>query len=289
MATKTNSPSAVLLISCPDQRGIVNAVTGFLLQHHGNILYLDQHVDLEQNIFFMRLEWELAGFGLPRAEIPAAFEAVAKQFHMDWRLHFSDVTQRIAVFVSKQSHCLFDVLGRFESGEWPVQIPLVVSNHPDLGPLVRNFGIRFEYLPVTPETKAAQERRALELLREQQVDLIVLARYMQVLSADFIVPHPNRIINIHHSFLPAFAGAKPYHAAYTRGVKIIGATSHYATADLDQGPIIEQDIIRVSHKDSVEELIRKGQDLEKIVLARAVWLHLQYKLLVHGNKTVIFD
>ena len=285
----TNPASAVLLISCPDQRGIVNAVTGFLLQHHGNILYLDQHVDLEQNVFFMRIEWELTGFGLKREEIPATFRPLAEQFHMDWRLHFSDIVQRIAVFVSKQSHCLFDVLGRFESGEWPVQIPLVISNHPDLGPLVRNFGIRFEYLPVTPETKPVQERRALELLREQQVDLIVLARFMQVLSADFVVHHPNRIINIHHSFLPAFAGAKPYHAAYTRGVKIIGATSHYATADLDQGPIIEQDIIRVSHKDSVEELVRKGQDLEKIVLARAVWLHLQHKLLVHGNKTVIFE
>ena len=287
--SKTLPASAILLISCPDQRGIVNAVTGFLLQHRGNILYLDQHVDLEQNVFFMRIEWEVASFGLKRDEIPAAFQPLAAQFRMDWRLHFSDVAQRVAVFVSKQSHCLFDVLGRFESGEWPVQIPLVISNHPDLGPLVRNFGIRFEYLPVTAETKAVQERRALELLREQQVDLVVLARYMQVLSPVLIEALPNRIINIHHSFLPAFVGAKPYHAAYARGVKIIGATGHYATADLDQGPIIAQDIIRVSHKDSVEELIRKGQDLEKIVLARAVWVHLKHKLLVHGNKTVIFD
>jgi len=284
-----NPASAVLLISCPDRTGLVNAVTGFILQHHGNVLYLDQHVDMEQNVFFMRIEWAEQGFGLKREAIPAAFRPLAEQFRMQWTLHFSDVIPRMAVFVSKQSHCLFDILGRFEAGDWPVQIPLIVSNHPDLGPLVRNFGIRFEYLPITPETKAAQERRALELLREQQVDLIVLARYMQILSPVLIDANPNRIINIHHSFLPAFAGAKPYHAAYARGVKIIGATSHYVTADLDQGPIIAQDIIRVSHKDAVEELIRKGKDLEKIVLARAVWWHLQHKLLVHGNKTVVFD
>ena len=287
--SKTLPASAILLISCPDQRGIVNAVTGFLLQHRGNILYLDQHVDLEQNVFFMRIEWEVASFGLKRDEIPTAFLPLAAQFHMDWRLHFSDVAQRVAVFVSKQSHCLFDVLGRFESGEWPVQIPLVISNHPDLGPLVRNFGIRFEYLPVTAETKAVQELRALELLREQQVDLVVLARYMQVLSPVLIEALPNRIINIHHSFLPAFVGAKPYHAAYARGVKIIGATGHYATADLDQGPIIHQDVMRVSHKHSVADLVRLGKDLEKTVLAKALWWHVTNKLLVHGNKTVIFD
>lgn len=282
--------SATLLISCPDQRGLVAAVTQFIFQHNGNILHLDQHVDQEAGVFFMRVEWDLAGFGMERSDLPTAFGlTVGNRFKMNWALRFSDEIPRMALFVSKQSHCLYDILGRWQAGEWRVDIPLIISNHETLRPVAASFGIPFHHFPVTPDTKAEQERAQIDLLRAHNVEFVVLARYMQVLTEQFIAAFPNRIINIHHSFLPAFAGAKPYHAAYARGVKLIGATSHYVTAELDAGPIIAQDVIPVNHKDSVADLVRKGQDIEKLVLAQAVWHHLQNRVLVYNNKTVVFQ
>lgn len=278
--------SAILLISCPDQKGLVAAVTDFIFRHNGNILHLDQHVDAEAGIFFMRVEWDLNGFAL--ADISTHFEPITQKFAMRWELHFSSHAPRMAVFVSKQAHCLYDILSRYQSGEWHVEIPLIVSNHNDLEPVAKQFGIDFHVFPVNASNKAEQEQKQLELLKSCGIDFIVLARYMQIVSADFIQHYPNRIINIHHSFLPAFAGAKPYHAAHTRGVKLIGATSHYVTADLDAGPIIEQNVLHVNHKDSVKDLIRKGQDVEKLVLAQAIWHHLQNRVLVYNNKTVVF-
>ncbi len=287
---KTDSAGSIaLLISCPDRRGIVAAVTAFIARHRGNILHLDQHVDLEENVFFMRVEWEERGFDLPRDRIAPEFGAVADEFAMRWQLRYSDAVPRMAVFVSTEAHCLYDILARVHSGEWSVRIPIVLSNHPDLAPVAQQFGIEFREIPITKETKPEQERAELALLDERSVDFIVLARYMQILSADFVRRYPNRILNIHHSFLPAFPGAKPYHSAHARGVKIIGATSHYVTEELDTGPIIEQDVIRVSHKDSVDDLIRKGKDLEKIVLARAIRWHLANRILVYNNKTVVFE
>jgi formyltetrahydrofolate deformylase len=280
--------AATLLISCPDRQGLVAAVTEFIAKHHGNILYLAQHVDQAQGVFFMRVEWDLANFDLPRGEIEAAFAAVAQPLGMTWALHFSDVRPRMAIFVSKQAHCLYELLSRWQTGEWQVDIPLIISNHRDLAGVAAQFGVRYMVFPMTAETKAAQEREQLALLREHGVDLIVLARYMQIISADFVATFPNRIINIHHSFLPAFIGDRPYHKAYERGVKMIGATSHYVTADLDAGPIIEQDIVRVDHRDAVEDLVRKGRDIEKLVLARAVRAHLLHQVLVYNNKTVVF-
>jgi formyltetrahydrofolate deformylase len=285
----TTSPvSAILLISCTDQRGLVAAVTNFIFTSHGNILHLDQHVDAEARVFFMRVEWDMTGFLILRHELAAAFDFVARRFQMSWALHYSDDVPRMAVFVSKQSHCLFDILSRWRSGEWRVEIPAVVSNHGDLGDIVRQFGLEFRVFPVKRDNKVEQEAAQIALMHELKVDFIVLARYMQILSGEFVAQFPNRIINIHHSFLPAFAGAKPYHAAYNRGVKIIGATSHYVTTELDAGPIIEQNVLRVNHKDSVRDLVRKGQDVEKLVLAQAIWHHLQRRVLVYNNKTVIF-
>ncbi len=263
--------SATLLISCPDQRGLVAAVTQFIFQHNGNILHLDQHVDQQAAVFFMRVEWDLTGFGIARADIPTAFGlTVGNRFKMDWTLRFSDETPRMALFVSKQSHCLYDILSRWQAGEWQVAIPLIVSNHESLKPVADSFGIPFHHFAISADTKAEQERAQIDLLKAHKVEFVVLARYMQILTGQFIGAFPNRIINIHHSFLPAFAGAKPYHAAHARGVKLIGATSHYVTADLDAGPIIAQDVIPVNHKDSVSDLVRKGQDIEKLVLAQAV-------------------
>ncbi len=286
----TERPSSItMLISCPDQQGIVAAVTAFIAQHHGNIIDLVQHVDEVENVFFMRLEWEEKGFAIPRKGIGDAFRSISDKFHMTWELRYSDYTPNMAVFVSKESHCLYDVLSRIQAGEWLVHVPLIVSNHPDLEQIAQKFGVNFKFFPMTPDDKAEQEKRELELLKKQRIDFVVLARYMQILSESFVAQYPNRIINIHHSFLPAFPGAKPYHSAYARGVKIIGATSHYVTSDLDLGPIIEQDIIRVSHRDSLEDFIRRGKDLEKIVLARAIWWHLQNRVLVYNNKTVIFE
>jgi len=287
--TVKTEASAILLISCPDQQGIVCAVTDFLMRHNGNIIDLEQHTDTEETAFFMRVEWELDQFALPRDQISEKFSLIAARFNMKVELHFSDYRPRMAIFVSKFPHCLLDLLARQSSGDLNCEIPLIISNHPDLEPIAKMHGIAFHCIPVSKDSKAEQEAAELELLKQNNIDLIVLARYMQILSDDFCRNFPNRVINIHHSFLPAFVGAKPYHSAHQRGVKIVGATSHYVTDDLDEGPIIEQEVMRVSHKDSVESLIRKGRDLEKMVLARAVWAHLQNKVLVYKNRTVIFN
>lgn len=285
----TDNASAILLISCPDQQGIVCTVTDFLMRHNGNIIDLEQHTDTSESAFFMRVEWELADFALPRDQIAEKFSLIAERHQMKVELHFSDYRPRMAIFVSKFSHCIHDLLARWHAGEWNVDIPLIISNHPDLEPLAAMYGIEYRLIPITKETKDGQEAKTLELLREFSIDLIVLARYMQILSDSFCANFPNRIINIHHSFLPAFVGAKPYHSAHQRGVKIIGATSHYVTSDLDEGPIIEQEVMRVSHKDSVESLIHKGRDLEKMVLSRAVWAHLRNRVLAYKNRTVVFS
>ncbi len=281
--------TAVLLLSCQDQKGLVAAVSGFLYRHNGNIIHADQHTDREKGVFVQRVEWELRDFAIPRPEIEERFRPIAERFHMTWRLRFSDNVPRVAVFVSKLPHCLYDLLARWRMGEFQAEIPLIVSNHPDLESLAGDFGIAYHCCPITPETKPAQEERMIDLLAEQRVDLLVLARYMQILGEGLVDRYPNRIINIHHSFLPAFAGARPYHQAHERGVKIIGATAHYVTLELDQGPVIQQDVVRVSHRDSVADLVRKGRDLEKVVLARAVDLHLRNRIVVYGNKTVVFD
>ena len=280
--------SAILLISCPDRQGLVCAVTDFLMRHNGNIIDLEQHVDTEERVFFMRVEWELNGFALPRDQISEKFSLIAARFEMKYELHFSDYKPRMAVFVSKFSHCMLDLLARQSSGDLNAEIPLIISNHADLEPVAKMHGIDFHCIPVTQNDKTAQEAEQMELIKQYNIDVIVLARYMQILSDKFCLNYPNRIINIHHSFLPAFVGAKPYHSAHQRGVKIVGATSHYVTGDLDEGPIIEQEVMRVSHRDSVDSLIRKGRDLEKLVLARAVWVHLQNKVLVYKNRTVVF-
>jgi formyltetrahydrofolate deformylase len=281
-------PTATLLISCHDREGLVAAVTQFIATNDGNIVHLDQHVDQQENVFFMRVEWDLSRFRYQQGEVATAFEPIAQQYQMQWALHFSEKRPRMAVFVSKEAHCLYEILARYTAGEWRVDIPLIVSNHPTLQDVAAQFNIPFHVIPVTKEDKRQQEDKQIALLREHNVDLVVLARYMQILSAEFVAQFPNRIINIHHSFLPAFPGAKPYHMAFSRGVKIIGATSHYVTADLDAGPIIEQDTVRINHKDSVEDLVRKGKDVEKLVLARAIRYHLQNQVLVYNNKTVIF-
>jgi formyltetrahydrofolate deformylase len=287
---RENKKTAILLIHCPDKQGILATVTEFLNKNHGNIIYLDQHVDHQESIFYMRVEWELNGFAIPYEKIGEYFEIlIARPLEMNWRLYFTDDIPRMALFVSKMPHCLFDILARYTAGEWDVEIPLIISNHLDLKPVAERFGIDFYHFPINNANKAEQEKLEIELLHEKKVDFVVLARYMQILSADFIQHFPNKVINIHHSFLPAFAGAKPYHAAHERGVKIIGATSHYVTSDLDAGPIIEQDVTRCSHIDTVEKLIRKGRDLEKIVLSQAVYKHLQRKILVYKNRTVVFN
>ena len=289
--------TAVLLLSCPDQKGLVAAVSDFLYRNDGNIIHADQHTDAstslstgqEEGVFLQRVEWELKGFAVPREGIAEAFEPIAERFGMTWSLRFSDYVPRIAVFASKLPHCLYDLLGRRRMGEFRAEVPLVVSNHEELQGIAESFGVPYLHAPVTPETKAEAEARIAERLEAERIDLVVLARYMQVLGPGLVERYADRIINIHHSFLPAFAGARPYHHAHARGVKIIGATAHYVTAALDQGPIIEQDVVRVSHRDSVEDLVRKGRDLEKVVLARAVDLHLRNRIVVYGNKTVVFD
>lgn len=282
--------TAKLLLHCPDQPGILAEVTDFITVNKGNIIYLDQYVDHVENIFFMRIEWELESFLVPQEKIEDYFETLyAQKYRMSFRLYFSDVKPRMAIFVSKMSHCLFDLLARYTAGEWNVEIPLIISNHPDLQHVAERFGIPFHLFPITKETKEEQEKKEMELLAKHKVNFIVLARYMQVISKKMIDAYPNRIINIHHSFLPAFVGAKPYHAAFERGVKIIGATSHYVTTELDAGPIIEQDVVRITHKDTVQDLVNKGKDLEKIVLSRAVQKHIERKVLAYKNKTVIFN
>lgn len=282
--------TAKLLLHCPDKPGILAEVTDFITVNKGNIIYLDQYVDRVEEVFFMRIEWELKDFLVPQEKIEDYFETLyAQKYDMNFRLYFSDVKPRMAIFVSKMSHCLFDMLARYTAGEWNVEIPLIISNHPDMQHVAERFGIPFYLFPITKETKEEQEQKEMELLAKHKITFIVLARYMQVISEQMINAYPNKIINIHHSFLPAFVGAKPYHAAFERGVKIIGATSHYVTTELDAGPIIEQDVVRITHKDSVEELVNKGKDLEKIVLSRAVQKHIERKVLAYKNKTVIFS
>lgn len=281
--------SATLLISCPDRTGLVASITDFIFKNNGNILHLDQHVDAENNIFFMRVEWDLATFKIWRNDIEVVFTPIAESYDMAWQLHFNDNIPRMAIFVSKQSHCLYDILSRWQSGEFNVEIPVIVSNHPDLEPIAQKFGIPYHIFKITKDTKAEQEKLQMELLSDNKIDFVVLARYMQILTETFVSQYPLKIINIHHSFLPAFIGAKPYHQAYARGVKIIGATSHYVTPSLDAGPIIEQDVTRVTHKDSVKDMIRKGKDLEKSVLSRAIWHHLKNRILAYNNKTVVFN
>ncbi|MDH5718165.1 MAG: formyltetrahydrofolate deformylase [Spirochaetia bacterium] len=281
--------SAIILIHCPDKKGIVASITEFISKNNGNIIYLDQHVDSANNIFFMRIEWSLENFSVPKEKIHDFFETlIANKFQMTWRLYFSDEVPRMAIFVSKLPHCLYDILSRYKSKEFKVEIPLIISNHKNLEHVAREFGIEFHCLEINSENKREQEEKEISLLKKHKIDFIILARYMQILTEDFIKHYPNKIINIHHSFLPAFPGAKPYHSAHKRGVKIIGATSHYVTPELDAGPIIEQDVTRVSHTDSINDMIRKGRDLEKIVLSKAVWYHLQRKSLVYNNQTVVF-
>ncbi len=278
-----------ILIHCADQKGIIAAVTDFILKVEGNIIYIDQHVDVEQHVFFMRLECELTNKNNNLVSIKNVFEgSIAKDFGMSWEIHPKEQKLKMALFVSKYDHCLFDILGRHSARELNVEIPLIVSNHEDLKPIAERFDIPFYYVPFTKETKVEGEKQQIELLQKHEVDFIVLARYMQIITPKLISLYENKIINIHHSFLPAFPGAKPYHSAFKRGVKIIGATSHYVTAELDEGPIIEQDITRVSHINSIEDFIMKGRDLERIVLARAIKLHAERKTMVYDNKTVVF-
>jgi len=281
------NPTATLLISCPDQKGLVAQIANFIYSYGGNIIHSDQHTDATAGLFLMRIEWELDGFKLPREKIASTFASTAKPLQAVWELHFSDTVPRLAIWVTKQNHCLLDLLWRKQAKEIRADIPLIISNQPDLYPIANQFGIEFYHTPINSTNKVQQEAKQLELLREYQIDLVILAKYMQVLTPDFVNFFPN-VINIHHSFLPAFAGANPYNRAHERGVKIIGATAHFITADLDEGPIIEQDVVRVSHRDTVEDLIRKGKDLERVVLARAVHLHLQNRILVYGNRTVVF-
>ncbi|MEC9340108.1 MAG: formyltetrahydrofolate deformylase [Pseudomonadota bacterium] len=281
--------SAVLLITCPDRKGLVAAVADFLYRNGANILHADQHIDADEGLFLMRVEWNLETFAMPLDEFAAAFDAIARAYDMRWRLEDRAAVPRVAIFCSRYDHCLVDLLYRHRSGELHCEIPLVVSNHPDNREITGFFGVAYEEIPVTRETKADAERRQIALLQEHAVDLVVLARYMQILSADFVAHFPARIINIHHSFLPAFLGANPYQRAHERGVKLVGATAHYVTNDLDDGPIIEQDVMRVSHRDQVVDLVEKGRDIEKIVLSRAVRWHLEHRVLVYGNKTVVFD
>ncbi len=282
------SPTATLLISCPDQKGLVAKIANFIYSNGGNIIHADQHTDFAAGLFLTRIEWQLEGFNLPRELIAPAFNAIAQPLNAKWELHFSDTIRRIAIWVSKQDHCLLDLIWRHRAKEFNAEISLIISNHPDLKKEAEKFGIDYHYIPITKYNKLEQEAKQLELLHQYQIDLVVLAKYMQIISDNFISKFP-QIINIHHSFLPAFVGANPYHKAFERGVKIIGATGHYVTADLDAGPIIEQDVVRVSHRDEVEDLIRKGKDLERVVLARAVRLHLQNRVLVYGNRTVVFE
>lgn len=278
-----------ILIHCEDQKGIIAAVTDFIVRVEGNIIYIDQHVDVEQNVFFMRLECELTNKNSNLTAIKHVFEqTIATDFKMAWEIHPKDNKPKMALFVSKYDHCLFDILGRYSAGEFNVTIPLIVSNHEDLRGIANRFEIPFFYIPFTKENKMEAEKQQIELLQKHEIDFIVLARYMQIITPNLIALYENKIINIHHSFLPAFPGAKPYHSAFKRGVKIIGATSHYVTEQLDEGPIIEQDITRVSHINSVDDFIMKGRDLERIVLARAIKLHAERKTMVYDNKTVVF-
>lgn len=278
---------AILLLSCKDRRGLISRISHFVFERGGNILDLDEHVDGNQ--FFTRVAWDMEDFSVPEQEVAEAFSPLAKEFNATWRVEFTGKPMRVAIFVSKLDHCLQELLWKQRLGEFSVEIPLIISNHEALRPLAEQYGISLYCFPITAENKAEQERRELKLLKAHRIDSIVLARYMQILTPEFIDEYPNRIINIHHSFLPAFAGSNPYKQAYERGVKIIGATSHYVTKDLDDGPIIEQDVIRISHTDKLDDLVRKGRDLERLILARALYYHARHRILVHDNKTIIFQ
>lgn len=289
---KHTNPTAILLLHCPDEQGIISELTKFITDNHGNIVYLDQYVDRQDGVFFMRIEWEIDGFLIPRDKIREYIDTLyAKKYGMDFNLYFSDVRPRMAIFVSKMSHCLYDLLARYKAGEWNVDIPCIISNHEDLRYVAEQFDIPYYVWSISKDhsNKDDVEKAEMELLQKERVSFIVLARYMQIVTDNMIEAYPHHIINIHHSFLPAFIGAKPYHQAWERGVKIIGATSHYVTNELDAGPIIEQDVVRITHKDTPESLVLKGRDLEKIVLSRAVTKHIERKILTYNNKTIIFS
>ncbi len=285
----TEHSNAILLLSCPDRKGLVANLSNFVFQHNGNIVDADQYTSKRGKIFFMRMEWELDGFSLSRPEIATVFQPLADQYGMKWTLHFTDDVPRIAIFVSKHLHCLHDLILRRHLGELGGRVEAVISNHTDARELVEQFGIRFFHFPITPDRKSEQEGRQLALLQELNIDLVVMARYMQILTGGFIGRYVNRIINIHHSFLPAFSGRNPYQQAFDRGVKIIGATAHYATEQLDNGPIIAQDVVKITHRDTIDDIQTKSKDLERIVLARALRLHLDHKIIVYGAKTVVFE
>ncbi len=278
----------ILLLSCPDRRGLVSRISNFVYERGGNILDMDEHVDNEEQYFFIRISWDMKTFSLKSSEIAEAFTPLAKEFNADWSLKFGAKKTRTAIFVSKYDHCLQDILWRYSIDEFSIEIPAIISNHSDLKPLADHYKIPFYVFPVTKQNREVEEAKELKLLAELEIDTIVLARYMQILSPALMNRYRNQIINIHHSFLPAFIGSNPYKQAYDKGVKIIGATSHYVTEELDEGPIIEQDIIRISHKDTLRDLIRKGRDLERLVLARALLHHSEHRVLVRGRKTVIF-
>lgn len=285
-------PTAILLLHCPDQPGIITEITKFITDNMGNIVYLDQYVDRQDGMFFMRIEWEMDEFVIPREKLEEYIQTLyATRYHMTFNLYFNDVKPRMAIFVSKMSHCLYDLLARYYAGEWNVEIPCIISNHEDLRYVAEQFNIPYYVWSINRDhsNKDEVEQAEMELLNKEKITFIVLARYMQILSERIIKAYPHHIINIHHSFLPAFVGAKPYHQAWERGVKIIGATSHYVTTELDAGPIIEQDVVRITHKDTPESLVLKGRDLEKIVLSRAVTKHIERKILTYHNKTIIFS
>ena len=287
--TRANRQTGIVLIDCDDRKGLVAAIAEFLYTRNANILHADQHQDEEHGVFLMRVEWDLEGFALDDAGFQSEFAPVAERFGMRWRVEYSSHPASVAILVSQYTHCLVDLLYLHQSGELPCQIPLVISNHLDAQPITGFYGIPFHHIAVTADTKEAAEKRQIRLLEESGTEVIVLARYMQVLSPEFVQRFPGRIINVHHSFLPAFSGARPYHAAFQRGVKLIGATSHYVTEVLDDGPIIEQDVTRVSHRDQLADLVQKGRDLERVVLSRAVRWHLEHRILRYANKTVVFD
>lgn len=281
--------TAIILAHCKDKKGIVATITDFLLNNNGNIISLSQHVDRDINHFFLRVEWELEGFSIPMEKIGDYFQTlIAGKFDMDWSIQFCDCIPRIGLMVSKYPHCFYDILARFDSGEWNIEIPLIISNHEKFKPVAEKYGIPFYHVPKSKNTRAEQEVKEIKLLKEHNVDLVILARYMQILTDNIVSEYPNKIINIHHSSLPAFVGANPYRSAYERGVKFMGATAHYVTPELDAGPIIIQDVIPISHRDSIADMKRKGADIEKIVFADAIWAHINHRVLIHRNKTVVF-
>lgn len=281
--------TAIILAHCPDQKGIIAAITDFLLNNDGNIISLDQHVDPDNGQFYIRVEWELEGFGIPQEKTEDFFKTlIADKFNMTWKIAFGGQKPRVAIMVSKYGHCFYDILSRHDSGDWDIEIPLIISNHDKFEHVAERLNIPYYHIKKNKDTRAEQEKKEIEILKEHKVDLIILARYMQILTGNIISEFPSQIINIHHSSLPAFVGADPYRSAYKRGVKFMGATGHYVTEELDAGPIISQDVIPITHRDSIKNMMRKGKDIEKIVLANAVWAHLNHRVLIHENKTVVF-